>query len=537
MGKGTRASTACARCYKRKKKCSRDFPTCSECAQAGVNCIGLDRGTESELPRSIVSFLEDAVAKLELERHRYGPPSISDRQSELFDPGSVEAPRTIASSSDGHDLQALYSLSMFSASTSFPYKAFNPNPRDVHPYYRTFFMGAELPYPLAFTVKRPVHAPRCNNSTELTKLPPGVTEALFSTYTDRILPQYPVYTLEEVASLQSKYVSAATDCTLLTPIEQFTASMILAISVLSTRSKDYRKLASLAESLRRDAYARVGYGANIAQPTITSVQQLLLVAQYGFLLPSSTNLWQVVGDAMKTALGLGLHQEAPHHYGLDQETIQFRRRLFWVLYVLERSVAITSHRPYAVAGDMIGTALPEMSNESIPKEPGHYSCYFISFKDRVRVIRIQSELCSINIGKRVILTPSSAYDRWMQEMERRIHELTQTEHTKGFRIMAWQCLILLHMPCAHNPSPSPESTIKCFNAAVELSSGYWELVQSDFVDYPWHGVHKCYEAGMLILYHLWYSASVIRQHYSTRQIFEAVNNLSGFFVCMNFSSE
>lgn len=100
--------------------------------------------------------------------------------------------------------------------------------------------------------------------------------------------------------------------------------------------------------------------------------------------------------------------------------------------------------------------------------------------------------------------------------------------------MEWQSTLLLHMPCARNPSPSESSVLAYFDAALRIVNGYWELVESSNLHHPWHATHHCYEAGNLILYGLWHYRILIRSHYTTTQVFEAVHHVSGIFVSSGF---
>ena len=116
-------------------------------------------------------------------------------------------------------------------------------------------------------------------------------------------------------------------------------------------------------------------------------------------------------------------------------------------------------------------------------------------------------------------------------MEGRISEtMTQAATPKWCGFMESHALFLLHMPCARNPDPAESSVLKCFDAAVRTANGYWELAESHNLDHPWHAVHHCYEAGNMILYSLWHFRSLIRDHYTTKQIFDIVHQISGFFV-------
>ncbi|KAL4790827.1 hypothetical protein BDV19DRAFT_318478 [Aspergillus venezuelensis] len=62
-----RATRACARCRKRKIRCDLTYPQCDTCAAVGIECTGFNSATGKEQPRSLVSFLEEKVAQLELE--------------------------------------------------------------------------------------------------------------------------------------------------------------------------------------------------------------------------------------------------------------------------------------------------------------------------------------------------------------------------------------------------------------------------------------------------------------------------------------
>jgi hypothetical protein len=126
------------------------------------------------------------------------------------------------------------------------------------------------------------------------------------------------------------------------------------------------------------------------------------------------------------------------------------------------------------------------------------------------------------------------YEQWMTDTERRIIESKSHAQSSGcFDLIVWQAMMLLHMPCARNQEPTADSVYKCFDAAVQLASKHWDIAQSDYVDQPWHAAHNCYEAGMLILYHLWYFPTIADQ-YTTGQVFDVVHKLSGFFVSLQY---
>lgn len=282
---------------------------------------------------SLVSFLEDLVAQLEpeLEREHAVQHTAYAENTGLLQFGhtiaAITSPVPEAGSSEVKT--AAYSLATAAASSCVPVVASNYDPQYALPYYRVFFLSAELPFPLGFQKQRQVNMPRSHDGASLTQLPEEVADKLMAVYVDRILPQYPLFLKHEMCDMFQRF--KAPGRLLVTPDEQFTVSMILAIAVLSSRAKEYQKLVSVAESLRRDAFSCLDFGRSVNKATMNTIQHLVLLAQYGSLLPSSTNLWQVCGDAMRIALELGLHQEVPAESGMDEADTLSRKRIFWTV--------------------------------------------------------------------------------------------------------------------------------------------------------------------------------------------------------------
>lgn len=61
----SRLIAACQRCRSKKIKCDQNFPKCSKCERAGLECVGIDPATGREVPRLYVYHLEEKVQRLE----------------------------------------------------------------------------------------------------------------------------------------------------------------------------------------------------------------------------------------------------------------------------------------------------------------------------------------------------------------------------------------------------------------------------------------------------------------------------------------
>ncbi|GMG21012.1 unnamed protein product [Ambrosiozyma monospora] len=61
----SRSISACKRCRNKKIRCSHDFPKCTGCQKANVECVSIDPATGREIPRSYITHLENKVEELE----------------------------------------------------------------------------------------------------------------------------------------------------------------------------------------------------------------------------------------------------------------------------------------------------------------------------------------------------------------------------------------------------------------------------------------------------------------------------------------
>lgn len=295
---------------------------------------------------SLVHYLEELVAQLELERgrlarNRPGPEGTSSQSNDIQPDQSLFSVET---ESEDH-LKSAYKLAAITAKESALACSLWNRPRHVLPYHKAFFMNAELPFPLAFGSHRTIDVPNPSNGSSFTQLPDEVADKLMAVYLNRISPQYPIFSREDVDDIFQRFKLSANDPQMVTPDERFIIWIIMAIAVLSSTADDYRKLASVAESLRRNAFSHFEFGLRSNHGTTTTIRQLLLLLQYGFLLPSSTNLWQVAGDAMRIAVGLGLHEDTPAESGFDEETAHSRKKLFWTVseFLIAHLVTLLIH--------------------------------------------------------------------------------------------------------------------------------------------------------------------------------------------------
>lgn len=161
------------------------------------------------------------------------------------------------------------------------------------------------------------------------RIPFEVARHIFDNYVTTILPRYPCFTSNELwYHFGQVYSKQQVDSSSLRGASRFVVSMVLAISSLTSRREDFSRVASMSESLHRDA---MQHWAFLKQSNIRSLQGLLLLIQLGFFLPYIDNVFFLSGEAVRMAIGLGLHQEADPVQGLDPQSISVRRQIFWLV--------------------------------------------------------------------------------------------------------------------------------------------------------------------------------------------------------------
>jgi hypothetical protein len=158
----------------------------------------------------------------------------------------------------------------------------------------------------------------------------------------------------------------------------------------------------------------------------------------------------------------------------------------------------------------------------------------VQFLNYVRFRQIQSEILGVQFFNRELL--GQEYSDWVVGMERRLVNWQQAalaDDEKGpdwFSHALWQCYLMLHRPCPRNPTPNENSIATCFDAALGLSSGSWELLKTGYLQYPFHNAHNGFEAATVILYGLRYHTMRIRDQFGGRKVIDLIHQLSSLFV-------
>ncbi|KAK2775632.1 C6 transcription factor [Colletotrichum kahawae] len=115
-------------------------------------------------------------------------------------------------------------------------------------------------------------------------------------------------------------------------------------------------------------HARILMADTMDRVSMYSVKAAFVLGAY--LMPSSAigASYLYMGLALRKALILGLHQESDDPSILEHEK-EMRRRLWWAIYSLERTLTIKLNRPRSVTQDIIAARLPDLTFDDDVGQP------------------------------------------------------------------------------------------------------------------------------------------------------------------------
>uniref|UniRef100_L2GH87 C6 transcription factor n=1 Tax=Colletotrichum fructicola (strain Nara gc5) TaxID=1213859 RepID=L2GH87_COLFN len=329
-----------------------------------------------------------------------------------------------------------------------------------------------------------------------------------------ILPRFPCFEEDEIGKYFNLFyeqeLSKTTNETL-ADIADFVVPMVLAICSLTSRNNSFEKVAALSEALQSDA---LRHAERILQhASIQSLQCLLLVIQLALLLPNTANLWHSTGEAMRIAVCLGLHHEPDDRIRRDHKLCEERRKLFWVVYQLDRIVSISAGCPVALSDEHITTQLPygggsPFHGDTDSNHSGNIqSVTQERFLMRTHACILQSEIHATQFFDQSLPDYVKDHADWTNKtneaVQRLANEATPGSLTDPWLISApYQCRVLLHRPCSRNIVVSDESLLAVVTAATNLIALDMNVAKAGGLVMAFEIGNRDFQAGMVLLYAL-----------------------------------
>ncbi|CAH0057809.1 unnamed protein product [Clonostachys solani] len=278
-----------------------------------------------------------------------------------------------------------------------------------------------------------------------------------------------------------------------------------------------------------DRYHRTALSAlnEAGLPTdVEGVQALLLVAQYSYHHPTAWAVWKTIGAALRLAVELGLHQDAELSEDIDALKLDTMRRVFWVAYSMDRSVAVTLSLPSCLSDGAINTKFPSLVNDEYITTTGLDMTQNRPFWTKsisihlFRYRRLQSEIRTMLYENLPSGHLSVNLHEWQKDMDRRLHQwygevprsetLNRYEMTdvENFELSMQRALLLLYQPSPNMPDPPGPTLLVISNIASKLIQIYRRYFREYRLTIYWQAVESLSSAGTALIYSYVNSAQV-----------------------------
>ncbi|KAH6969252.1 fungal-specific transcription factor domain-containing protein [Fusarium avenaceum] len=521
-----RISAACQRCRRRKQKCDGRHPVCGSCATANVPCVPsdrlvvkVDRECECDHLRGQVERLKDRVNELQTRLAMQSRlPSEALSQDSHLQIRPAEARRSDRQEPDG---------SVASLERGYTGRMLLPT-----------FRGLGTNGPEAGFKSGPW---QLWNGLSASDTPPTVTSSTFSLHQDglglidiffdRRWPQYPV--LHRPTFMEQHFIPYCNG-QISNRLSAFEVHMVLAIG--ASEKARISSDAPISHEYFFEAAVR-DLDSVLAADDLDCIRCLSLLCLFGSNEPQSVNLWYTVGMALRLAVGIDMHREE----SLAQKTLldaEMRKRLFWSLYTMDRSVSMSLGRPLGIQDADITIPLPLVLTDGQIAGPSEQPIANLLPDVRdMSAFRHIVELRQINAGIYSALHSAGGanlesanldairqqhYTRlnaWLLSAPRYLAPLSMYQTPEWFQIAYHQAVINLHRPSHASPVSSADAIRLCADSSISLISCYNALYAKNKIIYTFVALDSLFMAAVTMLYSI-RASSIVRLEL-TREVVES----------------
>lgn len=253
--------------------------------------------------------------------------------------------------------------------------------------------------------------------------------------------------------------------------------------------------------------------------SVQTIQALMLLIMYNLRSPSSANIWYMVGLAMRTAIDLGLHRESSYR-NMKPDESQRKRRLFWSVYLMDRSIARLLGRPFNIAEHDIDLALPPSYDEPVQSwvgrlgrgPPGTSIGVFIP---SIRLVRLKSQIQDrvhrVDKGISLLLPEVGPLLSALEEYKVSLSSGMSPIDTDWLHMHWNNAIRILLQPFIGVLPPSHPLMHTCMEASGQMCRFFEGLYQKGYMGFGYILVSTLFKAGLT----LWYVITSIYKHKPT----------------------
>ncbi|EAA32716.2 hypothetical protein GE21DRAFT_6326 [Neurospora crassa] len=529
--------TACCRCRQRKTRCGTSLPRCMPCERAGAVCEYWDSTLQRKVSRSYVVKLRDKLRRLtdELAQFKTDEPDPQDRRqspdlsSSLVRPNVTDEISYWFGPSSGVGLQRtlMEEAKRYMESESFANLLSESVTRRVDRANRmqSISTGRKKSYPLISEI--PVQ-----------QLPKRATaDRLLEVYIQRAQIWAPILHEKILEENVNDVYDGDKD-----PYKRFVVHMVFAIGL--------RKLSSQFAGLADSFYiAATEYFWQVIQPRdLKSLQCIILLAQYYLLCPYKAPGYYIAGLATKLCQQLNIVDEQTISSGVDEQTLDMRRRLAWVTVNNELGLAYITGRPngFSKSHDAINLkffeSLPDENITADGIEPGPACVRKLVAIHFCKMTLLQAEIRRV-LYEQTMPNVNSEEHCWVAKMQKKLEDWRDSAPEKAepwckslFAFYFHNMMISLYRPSPQIPDPSATAAAKCFDASREVIAISSTQIKASAVDVTYIFLSTIHTALSTLLWSVSYAE--VRADHSADEVKDITETaLEIFAQCSEFLPE
>ncbi|OJD29948.1 fungal specific transcription factor domain-containing protein [Diplodia corticola] len=307
-----REAMNCKSCRKRKIKCNRLRPTCEACKVFECPCIydavPKKRGPKTDAIEALLKRVDSLEKRLH-EESKDKPPSDKKNDTPIEDFSAPPPP--------------------------------SKPPQHSPPLAQKPSIGINPNASISTTSISPTDV---SQPTPFQRL-----DILLDTYFARVHGK-PYYILDELTTRQRLQH------------HQLPSHLAYAIYAVSARYTSHPAGYSAAVRSAEDYAARARAELDTDEPSIESLQTLLLLAMASYQSGRGKKAYMFLTTAISMAFALELHREMPLMLNIPPSEREGRRRLFWACYLMDRFSACGSKRPSLITDEAVMLRLPSAAS-------------------------------------------------------------------------------------------------------------------------------------------------------------------------------
>ena len=289
------------------------------------------------------------------------------------------------------------------------------------------------------------------------------------------------------------------------PTTHFMLNMVLSISLVYL-SRESPETMALARSFSSTAMTQLSTIMRVKNHQ--TLQCLLLLLLSSILNSMSAPVWYISGLSVRMCVALGFHSEktirlSGRRAGTDDE-VDTKRRLFWVTYTFDRTLATMLGRPFTLEDDKIDVLFP---NKCLPTSRKAQFLHWLKLQ------RLQSEivhrLYTTKENQDQSSKEQSDLSNWTAAMTQKL--LAWNEEAAGlaepgacdldwWRYWYHNAMLILHRPLPNNPRPPDKAVSTAYESAKNMIHLSFIRISKSSPDFTWLDIHCQLMSGITLLF-------------------------------------